>query len=138
MTNFTRLSAERIYMSKEEKRKYPRVPTSNIVSYVCIDEKGNELDQGMGKTVNISQGGTLLETTRPIESDFILLMTIGLNDKVIQTKGEVVHTRAVDSGKYYTGIRFQGDREKVIQIVKSFIIDYHKQKNQAQKYRIKK
>ena len=84
-------------MTKEEKRKYPRVPTSNIVSYVCIDKDGNELDQGMGKTVNISQGGTLLETTRPIESDFILLMTIDLNEKVIQTKGEVVHTRSVDS-----------------------------------------
>ncbi len=125
-------------MSKEEKRKYPRVPTSNIVSYVCIDKDGNELDQGMGKTVNISQGGTLLETTRPIESDFILLLTIDLNNKVVQTKGEVVHTRSVESGKYFTGIRFQGDREKVIQVVKSFIIDYHKQKNQVQKYRIKK
>lgn len=125
-------------MSKEEKRKYPRVPVSNIVSYVCIDKDGNELDQGMGKTVNISQGGVLLETTRPIESDFILLMTIDLDNKVIQTKGDVVHTRSVDSGKYFTGVRFDGEREKVIQVVKSFIIDYHKQKNQAQKYRIRK
>jgi hypothetical protein len=125
-------------MSKEEKRKYPRVPTSNIVSYVCIDKDGNELDQGMGKTVNISQRGTLLETTRPIESEYILLMTIDLNNKVIQAKGEVVHTRSVGSGKYLTGIHFQGNREEVIQVVKSFILDYHKQKNQVQKYRIKK
>lgn len=125
-------------MPKEEKRKYPRVPTSNIVSYVCIDKDGNELDQGMGKTVNISQRGTLLETTRPIESEYILLMTIDLNNKVIQAKGEVVHTRSVESGKYLTGIHFQGNHEEVIQVVKSFILDYHKQKNQVQKYRIKK
>jgi hypothetical protein len=125
-------------MSNEEKRKYPRVPTSNIVSYVCIDKEGRELDQGMGKTVNISQGGVLLETTRPIESEYILLMTIDLNNKVVQTKGEVVHMRSVGSGKYFTGIRFQGDREHIIQVVKSFIIDYHKQKNQVQKYRIMK
>jgi hypothetical protein len=125
-------------MSQEERRKYPRVPTSNIVSYVCIDKDGNELDQGMGKTVNISQRGTLLETIRPIESEYILLMTIDLNDKVIQAKGEVVHTRSVASGKYLTGIHFQGNREEVIQVVKSFILDYHKQKNQTQKYRIRK
>jgi hypothetical protein len=37
-----------------------------------------------------------------------------------------------------TGIHFQGNREEVIQVVKSFILDYHKQKNQVQKYRIKK
>ena len=125
-------------MSEEEKRKYPRVPISNIVSYVCIDKDGNELDQGMGKTVNISQGGILLETTRPIESDYILLMTIDLNNKVLQTRGEVVHTRSIESAKYFTGVRFDGDRETIIQVVKSFILDYHKQKNQAQRYRIRK
>jgi c-di-GMP-binding flagellar brake protein YcgR len=125
-------------MSKEEKREYPRVPISNIVSYVCIDKDGNELDQGMGKTVNISQGGILLETTRAIESDFVLLMTVDHNNKVLQTRGEVVHTRSVESAKYFTGVRFDGDRETVIRVVKSFILDYHKQKNQVQKYHIRK
>ncbi len=124
-------------MPEQEKRKYPRVATSNIVSYICIDKDGNELDQGMGRTVNISQGGTLLETSRPIESDYIVILTIDLDNNVIQTKGEVVHTRSVEAGKYLTGIRFQGTREEVLRIVKSFIIDYHKQKNQAQSIIVK-
>jgi c-di-GMP-binding flagellar brake protein YcgR len=124
-------------MPEQEKRKYPRVVTSNIVSYICIDKDGNELDQGMGRTVNISQGGTLLETSRPIESDYIVILTIDLDDNVIQTKGEVVHTRSVEAGKYLTGIRFQGTREEVLRIVKSFIIDYHRQKNQAQSIIVK-
>lgn len=124
-------------MPHQERRKYPRVATSNIVSYVCIDKDDNEVDQGMGRAVNISQGGTLLETSRPIESEYILLLTVDLNNNVIQAKGEVVHTRPIEAGKYLTGIRFQGTREEVLQIVKNFIIDYHRQKNKAQSIIVK-
>lgn len=53
------------------KRKYPRVKTSNGVSYVCIDENGNGIDQGMGRTLDVSLGGMLLETSVPIESKYI-------------------------------------------------------------------
>ena len=66
------------------KRKNPRVKTSNGVSYVCIDENGNEIEQGMGKTIDISLGGILLKTSVPIESKYILLATIDL-------KGNVIH-----------------------------------------------
>ena len=124
-------------MPHQERRKYPRVATSNIVSYVCIDKDDNEVDQGMGRAVNISQGGTLLETSRPIESEYILLLTVDLNDNVIQAKGEVIHTRPIEAGKYLTGIRFKGTREEVLQIVKSLIIDYHRQKNKTQSIIVK-
>jgi c-di-GMP-binding flagellar brake protein YcgR len=118
-------------MSNEEKRKNPRVPTSNVVSYVCLDEEGQQIAEGMGRTVDISQGGTLLETSCPIEAEYILLMSIDFENNVVETKGRVAHTRSVNASKYLTGIEFLGPREEVTKVVKNFIIDYHSRKNKG-------
>lgn len=118
-------------MSGKEKRKNPRVTTSNVVSYVCLDEDGHQIAEGMGRTVDISQGGTLLETSVPIEAEYILLMSIDLENNIVETKGRVAHTRNVNPGKYLTGIEFLGPREEVTQVVKNFIIDYHSRKNKG-------
>ena len=118
-------------MTKEEKRKNPRVPTCNVVSYVCLDEDEHHIAEGMGRTVDISQGGTLLETSVPIEAKYILLMSIDIDNNIIETKGRVAHTRSAGPAKYLTGIEFLGPREEVTRVVKNFIIDYHSRKNKG-------
>lgn len=114
----------------EEKRKHPRVPTKNPISYVCIDEDGNQMEDGMGTTVDISQGGALIETSKPIESKYILLISIDLEENILETKGRVAHTRSVGPTKYLTGIQFLGPPQEVIRIVRNFIIDYHSRKDE--------
>ena len=39
-----------------EQRKYPRVETCNLISYLLIRENGEITEQGMGRALNISQG----------------------------------------------------------------------------------
>lgn len=114
----------------EEKRKHPRVRTTNAISYICIDDDGNQIDQGMGTTVDISQGGALIETSMPIESKYILLISIDLDENILESKGRVAHTRAVGSAKYLTGIQFLGPPKEVTEIVKNFILDYHNRKDE--------
>jgi c-di-GMP-binding flagellar brake protein YcgR len=118
-------------MADKDKRKYPRVTTHNVVSYICLDADGHQIAEGMGTTVDISQGGTLLETSRPIEAEYILLMSIDLDNNMVETKGKVAHSRSVGPGKYLTGIQFLGEREEVTKVVKNFIIDYHSRKNKG-------
>ena len=113
----------------EEKRKHPRVRTNNVISYVCLDGEGNATDQGMGMTVDISQGGALIETSRPIDSKFILLTSVDMNKNVLETKARVVHTRKVGNSKYLTGIQFLGSKEEITKIVKNFILDFHSRKD---------
>jgi hypothetical protein len=36
-------------LSIEDKRKHPRVKIENLVAYVCIDDGGNEIEEGLGK-----------------------------------------------------------------------------------------
>ena len=120
--------SETIIMPKTDKREYPRVETRNVVSYVCVDKEGNEIGEGMGETLNISQGGILLKSPYPIESEFILLMSIDLENNIIEIKGKVAHSKKDKSGKYETGISFLGTRDENIQTIKSFIKTYHSRK----------
>jgi c-di-GMP-binding flagellar brake protein YcgR len=121
------ISVEKDKMSTKERRKYPRVETANSVSYVCIDEEGQQIEPGMGKTVNISRGGMLLETPKLIESEYILVATVDLEGKVIEIKGKVIHSTAVDSGWFRTGIQFLANN-KQHGIVSVFVRGYHYRK----------
>ena len=118
-------------MLKTNKREYPRVETRNVVSYVCLDKKGTEIGEGMGETLNISQGGILLKSTYPIESEFILLVSIDLENKIMEIKGKVVHSKKDKSGKYETEISFLGTHDENIQTIKNFIKIYHSRKNKS-------
>ena len=115
-------------MPKTDKRKYPRVETRNIVSYVCLDKEGNEIGEGIGETINISQGGILLKSPYPIEAEFILLMSIDLENNIMEIKGKIAHSKKVKFDKYETGISFLGTHDENIQTIKSFIKTYYSQK----------
>ncbi len=117
-------------MSIEEKRKHSRTKTNNMVSYVGIDDHGNETEQGMGKTIDVSMGGILIETRYQIVSKDILLMAIGTEGELIDIAGKVVHSYAEDSGKFRTGIQFLENNEKTRLFIISLIKDYSKQKTQ--------
>ena len=117
-------------MMSKDKRRHPRVSTFNAISYVCLDEDGTPVDEGMGATRNISQSGALLETSRPITAKYIMLITIDLEKNIMETKAEVVHTREQESGKYLTGIHFIGSAEDIKKMIKNFILEYHRQKSQ--------
>ena len=118
-------------MPKTDKRKYPRVETRNVVSYVCLDNKGAETGEGMGETLNISQGGILLKSAYPIESEFILLMSIDLENNIMEIKGKIAHSKKDKSNKYETGISFLGTHDENIQAIKSFVKTYHSHKNKS-------
>jgi c-di-GMP-binding flagellar brake protein YcgR len=115
----------------EEKRKYPRVPIYNVISYICLDEDGHPSDEGMGTTVNVSQGGVLIETSRPVDSQSITLMIIDHDKNMLEIKGRVAYRRELGSTKFLTGIQFTDTAEAVKKILKHFITDYHRQKKKS-------
>jgi hypothetical protein len=100
----------------QDRRKYNRYSSLNLLFYTCLNEKGVRVDQGMGRTLNVSKAGLLLETYYPIDSNFILIMDLGLKDETVDIKGEVVHSGKNDAGRYESGVEFVGmdDRAKSI------------------------
>ena len=108
-------------IKEEERRKYPRVTSVNLLSYDSFDEEGKPLERGMGKTLDISLGGLLLETKVPIEAQYVLLMAINIREELIKIKGRVVYSREAEPGIFHSGIRFKEKNEKVHEIVTDMI-----------------
>jgi c-di-GMP-binding flagellar brake protein YcgR len=107
-------------MTKIEKRKYTRVNSLNL-SYVCIDENGEILNEGMGRTLNVSEGGILLETGFCILPKQNLMLTIAVEDHLLDIKGKVVRCGEDKANKFHTGVEFLDIDEAASTILKKFI-----------------
>ena len=110
-------------MTIQEKRKHARISSLNL-SYVCLDENNQVIKQGMGRSLNVSESGILLETHFPIDDQHIVRMTLGLEEDLIDVKGRPVHTRMNDAGKYEVGLEFVKSDAKTRKALKKFIDTY--------------
>lgn len=94
-------------MSNEEKRKHFRIDSTHLLNYVYTDDKSEGAMQGMGRTLNISKSGVLLEThTPPISVGSVVSLTIGFEEDVVDIKGRVIYTKESSSDMYESGIEF--------------------------------
>ena len=81
-------------MADRNRRKYTRKDTLNLVDYLILgDGEGDiPIGRGMGRTRNVSEGGLLLETHRPLEAGQTILITISLREDIVELKGRVLHS----------------------------------------------
>lgn len=107
-------------MTSKNKRKHERIHSLNL-SYICLDENKNIVKQGMGRTLNISESGILLETHFPVDFKHEIQLTISLEEDLLDIKGVPVHVRAVDGGKHQIGIKFLDLDENGAALLKKFI-----------------
>lgn len=116
-------------LNLDEKRKHPRVQTDNLISYTCIDEDNGESDQGVGRALDISQGGLLLESHSAIKTEKILLTTVNYKNELMEITAKVAYCREEKPGVFFTGIEFKEENEKIRQIVVGMIKIYNLEKN---------
>jgi c-di-GMP-binding flagellar brake protein YcgR len=112
-------------MTTRDKRKHARISSLNL-SYVCLDENNQIIKQGMGRTLNVSESGILLETHFPIDDQHIVRLILGLEEDLIEIKGRPIHTRINDEGKYEVGIEFLKSHAKARKALKKFIDTFQK------------
>ncbi len=108
-------------MTEDDRRLHPRIDALNLIAYDCIDEDGQVVVQGMGRTLNISEGGILLETHIQIEQQYDALLSIGLENDLIDIKGKIVHSKPGKADKFESGIKFLEIGEKELAILKLYI-----------------
>ena len=107
-------------MATQEKRKHARIDSLNL-SYFCLDENNQIVKQGMGRTLNVSESGILLETHYPIDEKNTIMLTLGLEEDLIEISGRPVHSRTNDDQKYEVGIEFIQIDKKTRTVLKQFI-----------------
>ena len=92
-------------MTSIEHRKTVRINSLNL-SYIGIDENNVTVKQAMGRTLNVSEKGILMETHFPIDPKQIVSLSLALEDDLVNMKGEVVFSRLGENDRYETGIKF--------------------------------
>ena len=112
-----------------DQRKYPRVKTINLISHVTIGANGRWIFQGMRRSLDISRAGILLETPYPIELGRISMMTVDVDNNLIEIKGELIHCFKSDTEMYHSGIKFIGTEEQATKFVTQIIKVYSHRKN---------
>ena len=117
-------------MEDKDRRKFPRVGVFSSISYICVDDKGNLIDQDIGVALNISQSGLLLETGHQLKTSLISLMFVDLENNLAEIEGEIVYSRPFDSRVYQNGIHFRGSHPQNIEFAQKLIRAYHYRKSE--------
>ena len=112
-----------------DRRKCPRVNTTNLISHVTIDEMGRWIFQGMSRALDISRGGILLETAQPITPGCLSMMTVDIDNNLIEIKGELIHCSKSGPSTYHSGIKFISTDELITKFVTQMIKVYNHRKN---------
>ena len=116
-------------MNSDRKRKDERIHSTNLLTYFCVDENNQTILQGMGRTLNVSEGGILLETHVPIDSQHIVCLTIGMEEDLMHFRGKIAHSKRREDGKYESGVEFIEMDERKRRFLKQYIIIFTGQEN---------
>lgn len=108
-------------MQIEENRKHKRIDSTHLLNYVCLDKEGNAFAQGMGRTLNVSESGILLETHVSLPPQTLVSLTIGMEEEIIDIKGTAIYAQKTDEGTYEIGIEFLEIHAAELTVLHKFI-----------------
>ena len=111
--------------SKDNRRKYQRVKTQNLISYFSFDDSGKLISHGLGIALDVSKGGILLETPDPIKSGLLVLTATDKDKNFVEVKSKLIYSKKTSIGTYYCGIEFIGIDERVINFIGKLIKEYN-------------
>lgn len=104
-----------------DKRKYSRINTRVLASLDCYDEDGELFDQKLGIILDISLGGMLIETDDIIKANYVEIVFVNHQNRLMSIVGSIVHSRKSDNGKAKTGVCFHGADIENVKIATSLI-----------------
>jgi len=115
-------------MISSEQRKSERAGTLNLLTYSCFNEQnGVSAQQGLGRTLNVSEGGVLLETYVPLSSKDTISLTIALKEKMVDIKGKILWCKKKVEGMFVSGIEFYEMELGALAILKQYLESFYKE-----------
>lgn len=78
----------------------------NLLDYLVIDKQGMQTTHSMGRTLDISENGLRLETNAELCQGDTLLITVGLEDDLIDLMADVTHVEKAAEDRYHSGVEF--------------------------------
>ncbi len=92
-------------MKTREQRKFIRYDALHLLDYTVLDDNGESGVYSMGRTIDVSVDGIKLETNSPLKVNARLLITVGLEDDLVDLEGKITHMTPHD-GRFISGVVF--------------------------------
>jgi hypothetical protein len=108
-------------MDEGKRRKYERKDSLNLIDCVILGPEGNPISGRMGRTLNVSEGGILLETHQPLKQGQKIIITIALEEDIVEINGLVVYTKSCEGDLFCSGIEFAEIDKDGERVVKNYI-----------------
>lgn len=106
----------------QSKTRHKRLETLNLVSLSHKDPEGRVDLEIVGRTLDLSEGGILLECSQMVPSDNKEVEVIlGIREHVIKVTGDIVHMRDLEDGNIGLGIAFRNLSTEDARIISHFM-----------------
>ena len=107
---------------KRLKPRHKRLETLNLVSLSHKDPDGRVDLEIVGRTLDLSEGGILLECSHTVPSGHREVdVILGIREHVIRVTGEIVHMRDLDDDNIGIGIAFKDLSADDARIITDFL-----------------
>lgn len=93
----------------------------NLIDFVVLGEKGEALSRRMGRTLNVSQHGFLLESLIPIEVGQQVRINVALDEDLLEINGKVAHVSPSNEKNFRVGIELLAMKERDKEILTKYI-----------------
>lgn len=115
-----------------ERRRFIRPEALNLLDYLVVDAQGRQGEYSMGRTLNVSKGGILMETHIPLPIGQQVMITLGLENNLVDIMGRIVYA-TYEAGMHQNGIEFFHVSENDKITLNRYIEAFHKKyKNDTQ------
>ncbi len=118
-------------MKQREQRKFIRYDALHLLDYIVLDEEGTPGTYSMGRTIDVSIDGIKLETTTPFQADTRLLITIGLEDDLVDLEGRTTHAEPLND-RFVSGVTFVKITKNGRRVLAKYIEAFRKRKQELQ------
>ena len=119
-------------MSNSERRRYVRPESLNLLDYIVVDEQGVQGNYSMGRTLNISIGGILMETHVQLQAGQQVMITIGLEEELVDVMGRIIHSTGDKDGMFHNGIEFFHASVEDRRVINKYVEAFHQSYPDAQ------
>ena len=90
----------------EERRRYPRLESLYLLSYVNKESGVQKSGVSMARTINISPAGIGVEVYQPINRGSLMEMEIAIQEHIFTVQGKVIYSQEKSSGSSIIGVQF--------------------------------
>lgn len=108
-----------------ERRNFIRPEALNLLDYLVVDEQGRQGEYSMARTLNVSEGGILMETHIPLPKGQQVMVTLGLEDKLVDVMGRIIYT-TFESGRHQNGIEFFHVADSDKRVLDKYVEAFHR------------